>query len=306
MALVSFVVAVFRNVGSVALTHAAIRGLFADELKAHDYEIVFVDDGSDDGSLDELVRLHQADPKVHVVSFTRNFGQMSAIVAGFHEARGDAVINISADLQDPISLAAQMVAEWERGHEVVACYRAGRDDPFGARLTSSLAYGLLRLSVPQLPPGGFDYVLLDRKAVDFFNSIRSRARFFQAEVLWPGYRTAFLPYHRARREHGRSQYTIWKKMRNFLDAAIDASYAPIRGLAGAGFLLALVGFFWGATIVVSWLLGTTPFQGWAPIMVGLLTIGGMNMVLLGIVGEYVWRIFDELRSRPHYVVRQRY
>ena len=303
---VSIVVAVYQNVGTVAETHRRIQDVFRAQLQRHSYELVFVDDGSRDGSLDELLRLRAEDSAVKVVTFTRNFGQMAAMLAGFREATGDAVINISADLQDPIDLVPKMIEQWEAGAETVICYRTGRADTWTARATSKVAYALLRRALPQIPPGGFDVVLMDRRVMDAFNAIGVRHRFFQGDLLWTGYRLAFIPYERQARTVGRSQYNFGKRLKNFIDAFLDASYLPIRFISLVGTLTAGLGFLWAISIVVSWLAGDAPFTGWAPLMVAVLVVGGLIMLMLGMIGEYVWRINEEVRKRPNYVVRDRY
>src|SRR5262249_18834299 len=159
--------------------------------------------GSDDGSLKELLAIRDRDANVRVITLTRNFGQMAAILAGLKHATGDMVVQLSADLQDPIALVPQMVAEYERGSEVVACPGEHREDPMSRRLSSRIIYGILRLSLPQIPPGGFDYILLDRKVVDAFNAVDVRNRFFQGDILWFGYKTTFIPYTRPKRTIGR-------------------------------------------------------------------------------------------------------
>lgn len=303
---ISFVVAVYRNAGAITKTYAKIRELFATSLPGYDYEFVFVDDGSDDGSLDEILALRATDERVKAVSFTRNFGQMAAMLAGFAHATGAAAINISADLQDPAELIPQMIAEWSVGSEIVVCYRTDRSDTFSAKLFSKIAYGALRISIPQIPPGGFDFVLMDRVVLDEFNSIDVRNRFFQGDLLWTGYRTHFIPYVRLKRTIGKSQYNIAKKLKNFLDAFLDASYLPIRFISLAGVVTAALGVLYSVTIVASWMRHATPFAGWAPLMIVVLIVGGLIMVMLGIIGEYVWRIYDEVRKKPNYVVRRKY
>jgi len=303
---ISITIAVYRNEGALARTHATLAELFAGALSSYEHEIVFVDDGSDDRSLAELLQIRERDARVKVLSFTRNFGQMAAMLAGFEHATGDAVINLSADLQDPPELIPQMVERWSGGSDVVIAYRSERADGFAARLHSRLAYALLRLSIPKLPAGGFDYVLMSRRAMDTFNAVDVRNRFFQGDVLWAGYPTSLIPYARQKRTIGRSQYTFWKKTKNFLDAFLDASYLPIRFISATGVVTAFVGFAWALSVVVTWALGRTPFPGWAPIMMSVMIIGGLNMLMLGIVGEYVWRIYDEVRRKPNYVIRDRY
>lgn len=303
---ISFVVAVYRNAGAITKTYEKITGVFARDLPGYDYEFVFVDDGSDDGSLAEILALREHDERVKAITFTRNFGQMAAMLAGLSNASGEAAINISADLQDPAELIPQMIARWEAGSEIVVCYRTDRSDTLSAKLFSKFAYGALRMAIPQIPPGGFDFVLMDRVALDEFNNIDVRNRFFQGDLLWTGYRAAFIPYVRLKRTIGKSQYNIRKKLKNFLDAFLDASYLPIRFISLAGFVTAALGVLYSITIVASWMLNETPFSGWAPLMIAVLVVGGLIMVMLGIIGEYIWRIYDEVRKKPNYVVRKKY
>jgi dolichol-phosphate mannosyltransferase len=304
---ISFVVAVYHNEGAISKTHEKIQGVFASQLAQHDYEIVFIDDGSKDGSLREILEIRDKDPQhVKAITFTRNFGQMAAMLAGFREATGDAVINISADLQDPVELIPQMVEKWEGGAETVICYRTDRSDTLSAKLFSRFAYSVLRMSLPQIPPGGFDFVLMDRKVMDAFNAIDVRHRFFQGDLLWTGYRTSFIPYVRQQRTIGKSQYNFGKKLKNFLDAVLDASYLPIRFISLVGIITSALGVLYSLSIFVTWLRGDTPFEGWAPIMIAILLVGGLIMVMLGVIGEYVWRINEEVRKRPNYVVRDKF
>lgn len=303
---ISFVVAVYHNEGAITRTHDKIRDVFAHDLSAYEYEIVFVDDGSKDGSLEELMLLRDQDRNVKIITFTRNFGQMAAMLAGFKEATGDAVINISADLQDPVELIPQMVEKWQNGAETVICYRTDRSDTLAAKVFSRLAYGVLRISLPQIPPGGFDFVLMDRKVMDEFNAIDVRHRFFQGDLLWTGYRTSFIPYVRLERTIGKSQYNFAKKLKNFLDGVLDASYLPIRFISLAGIITSLLGVLYSISIAFSWFRGEAPFTGWAPIMITILLVGGLIMVMLGVIGEYVWRINEEVRKRPNYVIRDKF
>jgi dolichol-phosphate mannosyltransferase len=303
---ISFVVAVYHNEGALTATYNQIRQLFEASINEHDFEMIFVDDGSKDGSLAEVLAIRQTDPRVKVITFTRNFGQMAAMLAGFKETTGDAVVNISADLQDPVELVQHMLESWQAGSEIVICYRTDRADTWSSKVFSRLAYGILRLSLPQIPPGGFDFVLMDRKVMDEFNAIDVRHRYFQGDLLWTGYRTSFIPYVRRKRTIGRSQYNFSKKLKNFLDAVLDSSYLPIRFISLVGVVTSLLGVLYSISIVISWARGETPFEGWAPLMIVILLVGGMIMVMLGVIGEYVWRINEEVRKRPNYVVRDRF
>ena len=164
-----------------------------------------MDDGSDDGSLAELLRVRQGDSRVRIISFTRNFGQMAAILAGLKAATGDLVLHLSADLQDPVELIPRMVRDYEAGSELVIAHREEREDAWTSRVTSRLFYRIIRLSFPQLPAGGFDYVLMARRVVESFNNIEIRNRFFQGDLPWMGYKTTFIPYTRVKYTIGRSR-----------------------------------------------------------------------------------------------------
>jgi glycosyltransferase involved in cell wall biosynthesis len=303
---ISFVIPVYRNERAITITYEKIVAMCQADLAGYDREFVFVDDGSDDGSLAELLAIRQRDPKVRVITFTRNFGQMAAILAGLKAATGDLVLHLSADLQDPVELIPRMVQQFESGAEVVVAYRENREDRLTSRLTSRVFYGIVRLSFPNIPPGGFDYVAMARKVVDAFNSFEVRNRFFQGDVLWLGYRTAFIPYTRAKRTIGKSQYTFAKRLKNSLDAILDSSYLPIRFISLVGVLTALTGFLYAVDIVYARLRHDVPATGIAAIMVLVLVIGGLLMLMLGIIGEYVWRIYDEVKGKPNYVVREIY
>lgn len=302
MQTISFVIPVYRNEGAVSLTYAKIKGALAQHLAEYDYEFVFVDDGSDDNSLAELRRLREDDPRVRIVSFTRNFGQMAAILAGLKHAAGDLIVHLSADLQDPAELIPRMVRAFEEGSELVVGHRAEREDKWTSRVTSRLFYRIIRMSFPQMPAGGFDYVLMGRRVVDSFNGIEVRNRFFQGDLLWMGYKTTFIPYTRAKRTIGRSQYTFAKRLKNSIDAILDSSYLPIRFISLAGAFTALTGFLYALNIAYTRFRHDTPFTGWAPIMILILIIGGVIMLMLGIIGEYIWRIYDEVKRKPNYVV----
>ena len=300
---ISYVIPVYHNEGSIEKTWKAIRHIFDSDLFEYEYEVIFVDDGSKDGSTAEMRRVAKQDSNVRLIHFTRNFGQIAAIIAGYERATGDAVINMSADLQDPVELTVEMIGKWRGGSDVVVGHRSDRDDSFAAGLFSRLAYGALRISNPSIPVGGFDFVLLSRRALNIFLTFRGRNRFFQGDILWSGLPASFIPYVRRRREVGKSQYSFSKKLKLFYDFLLDGSYLPIRLMSLCGGLIALVGIIYAAIIVILRITGSAPFQGWAPIMVAILVIGGGIMFMLSIVGEYLWRILDEIKAKPLYVIK---
>lgn len=302
---VSAVVPVFGNGETVAETCRRLRAIHSERFSHLELEIVFVDDGSPDASWQHLLELQKEYPGVvRLVKLSRNFGQVNAILAGYGAARGEAIVTISADLQDPVLVAAQMIEAWEQGNEVVIAHRASREDDLSSTFFSRLAYGFARKANPRIPPGGFDYVLLSRRAAQLFCSFRGGHRFFQGDVLWLGLPTVFIPYARTRRREGKSGWTFSKKFKYFTDLILDSSYLPIRLMSGLGIAFASAGLLYALVIVVAWFRHSTPFVGWAPLMITLLTVGGLIMFMLGVIGEYIWRIYDDVKQRPQYIVEK--
>lgn len=303
---ISVVIPVYNNEGSLAL----LTGRLIQSIKSYNplfaYELVFINDGSKDKSLEVLYKLRTQDDNIVVINFSRNFGQMAGILAGWAHASGDAVINISADLQDPPEQITLMLGEWEKGNEIVINYREARQDNVSSAFTSKIAYKLFKYSLPSLPPGGFDYALLDRKPMNAINSIPEKNRFYQGDILWVGFTIKYLPYVRVKREHGKSGYNFTKRFGNFMTAFLNVSYFPIRLMSLIGFVTAATGFIYSITILYAYLFHETPFQGWAPIMMVLLIVGGLLMIMLGIIGEYIWRIYDEVKHKPNYIIKDIY
>lgn len=302
---VDFVIPVFRNEGSIEITFNKIKDLFESKLTDFDYRVIFVNDGSDDGSLAEIEGIHQRMPNnVKVISFSRNFGQVPALVAGFSRADSDVVINISADLQEPIELVAQMIEKWQEGNKVVISYRIDREDSKIAMITSNVFYKLMNFANSSIPVGGFDMVLLDRQAVNEFNRIRERNRFFQGDITYLGFPLEYIPFKRQKRTIGKSQWTIGKKLKYFIDGLLNTSYFPIRMMSFLGFLFSFLGFVYGFVVAIERFFYNAPFKGYAPIVILILGIGGLIMIMLGVIGEYIWRIYDEVRGKPYYIIEK--
>jgi dolichol-phosphate mannosyltransferase len=301
---ISFVLPVFRNAGSIYKSYERIVALAAK--MQFDYEVMFVNDGSDDGSLEEILQTRASDPKVKALSFSRNFGQVAAIVAGFRAITGEACVLMSADLQDPIEKVEEMINHWQNGTDMAICYRADREDSTFARMTSAFFYKLIKTALPKMPKGGFDFMLMDKKVVEVFNQLDERNRFFQGDILWLGFNTTFIPYSRVKRTIGKSQWSFSKKLKYFIDGWLNTSYIPIRMMSLFGLVTALSGFLYALVIVYARMVNKTPFSGFAPIMIVLLIIGGVIMLMLGIIGEYLWRTYDETRKRPLYIVDKKF
>lgn len=303
--LLSVVVPVYRTRDTLVETCRRVIQVHRENFQDLGLELVFVDDGCPDGSWHELLALQAINPElVRLVKLSRNFGQVSAILAGYEAARGDAVVTMSADLQDPTQVIAQMVEHWRNGVEVVIAHRDSRNDEVAATFFSRIAYGFARRANPRIPKGGFDFLLLSRRAATILRSFNGRHRFFQGEVLWLGLPTSFLPYVRERRAVGVSGWTFAKKFKYFTDLILDSSYFPIRLMSGLGIAFASSGLLYALVIVVAWFRHSTPFEGWAPLMVTLLLVGGLIMFMLGVIGEYIWRIYDDVKQRPQYIVEK--
>ena len=301
---ISYVIPVYHNQGSIEQTWSSIVALYKGDLADYEYEIVFVNDGSRDGSYAEMKNVAAKDVNVRLINFTRNFGQIAAIVAGYQHSTGDAIVNMSADLQDPVELTVEMVSKWRAGSDVIVGHRSDREDSFAARTFSKFAYGALRMSNPTIPEGGFDFVLMSRPALELFLSYKGRNRFFQGDILWAGLPITFLPYIRRKRTVGKAQYSFGKKLKLFYDFLLDGSYLPIRLMSISGVTCAFLGIIYACVIIFLRLIGRSPFQGWAAIMVAILLIGGALMFMLSIIGEYLWRILDEIKAKPLYIIKK--
>jgi dolichol-phosphate mannosyltransferase len=301
----SIVIPVYFNEGCLIPVMQAIRqGVIARNPQLS-CEIIFVDDGSGDNSLEELLKIQKNNPEtVKVIKLTRNFGQSSAQLAGFAHARGRCVITMSADGQDPPDLISDMLnAYFREGYEIAVCTRRGRDESRYRIMTSKFFYTLIKkLAFPDLPSGGFDFFLLGERALKVFMRNMDTHPFFQGQVLWMGFRTKFIEYKRSQRIAGRSRWTFGKKLTYLIDGVLAYSYFPLRMSSFVGIVTALLGFIYAISIFFSWLLFGHPVKGWAPLMIVLLVIGGFLLLMLGIIGEYIWRTLAQTRNRDMYII----
>ncbi len=306
---VSLIVPVYFNEGALADTFAAIRDQVVARHPHRVFEIIFIDDGSQDRSLEVLLQLRAQYPQwVTVIQLTRNFGQLGAIRAGFEHARGQAVVVMSADGQDPPELINEMIREhFENHHEIVLCHRTGRDESRYRIWTSRLFYAFMRrFCFPNMPAGGFDYFLLGRHALQSVLANRESHSFLQGQILWTGYQPKCIGYHRRQRQSGTSRWTFGKKLTYLIDGVMGYSFLPIRLASLLGVLFSVLGFAYALVIFVLKILGGIPMKGWAPLMMMILILGGIQMLVLGIIGEYVWRTLAQSRQRPPYLIARVY
>jgi dolichol-phosphate mannosyltransferase len=303
--LVSVVIPVYYNEGNIPVTWKALKATLDDLPEDLRWEVVFVDDGSGDRSFVKLCELQeQAPDHVRIVKLTRNFGQTAAILAGLQTIRGSCCVVMSADLQDPPELILEMVRHWSRGaHKIVLATRTYREDKFLSRWGSRIFYRLMRrFAVPNMPEGGFDFFLLDRHVVDLLNRIEEKNTFLQGQILWTGFAPEVIPYKRRKREIGVSRWTLSKKAKYFIDGFVTYTVAPIRFISLVGLVVSMLSFAYAVAIILSRLLWGIPIKGWAPIMVSVLALSGVQMLVLGIIGEYLWRNYHETRRHPNFIV----
>jgi glycosyltransferase involved in cell wall biosynthesis len=303
----SCVLPVYFNEGSLTHTFNELKEHVIDANPGYVAEIIFVDDGSGDGSFKELVGLRKENPGlIKIVKLTRNFGQAGALMAGFSQARGRCVVAMSADGQDPAELINEMIkAYFDEHYEVVICHREERDEPYSRKLASEIFYSLTRrLSFPNMPVGGFDFFLLGRRALQVLLRNTESHPFMQGQILWTGFPPKYLSYRRRKREIGESRWTLGKKITYLIDGVMSYSSMPIRIMSVAGALIASTGFLYAFLIIATKLIWGSPIQGWAALMVVSLTLGGLQLLMLGVIGEYMWRTLAQTRDRDAYVIEE--
>ncbi|MHC1781617.1 MAG: glycosyltransferase family 2 protein [Anaerolineaceae bacterium] len=299
----SIIVPVYFNQENLPDTIPQLLGL-AKMIPACDLELIFVDDGSGDESLKILLEFQKNAPdNIKVIKLTRNFGSMAAIQAGFSMASGDCVGMISADLQDPPELFQEMVTYWEKGIKAVFAVRQDRHDAGLQKFFSNSYYSLIRnFALKNYPTGGFDFFLIDRQIVAELNKIQEKNTNLMSLIYWLGFKPVMIPYTRRARPKGKSRWTFGKKIKLFIDTFVAFSYFPIRLLSGIGFLVAVSSFLYGLFILLYWMFFSIDVKGWVPSMLIMTFTGGLQMTMLGVLGEYLWRTLDEVRRRPPFVI----
>ncbi len=271
-----------------------------------DFELIFVDDGSSDGSFAVLQEMSDRDGRVRVIKFSRNFGHQIAITAGIDHARGDAVVVMDADLQDPPEVVREMVERWRQGYDVVYAERIEREGESRMKLwTAAAFYRLLsRLVSIRIPVDVGDFRLLSRRATNELRHLREKDRFVRGLVSWIGFKQTGVQYQRAKRLAGETKYPFRKMFKFALDGITSFSTVPLKLATWLGYAASLFAFLYLASVFVQKAVGIT-VEGWATIMVAMLFLGGVQLICLGILGEYIGRIFNEIKPRPMYVVEER-
>jgi len=271
------------------------------------YEVIFVDDGSGDESLSVLRGICQNSDHVRVVSLSRNFGHQIAVTAGMQHASGDAVIVMDADLQHPVELLPQMIAKWKEGFDVVYTVRTSTEGAgFFKRTTSRLFYKLMNgMTRTPIIPGSADFRLMDRKVVDSLNQMKEHSRFLRGMVSWSGFKQTGIPFTAARRYHGSSSYSVRSMIRFGLDGVTSFSSMPLRLSAILGLIAAFVGLPYGLWAIYVKLFTDSTVPGWTSLIVITLFLGGVQLICLGVIGEYIGRIYEEVKDRPLFLTQER-
>jgi dolichol-phosphate mannosyltransferase len=302
---VSIVIPVYYNEENIPVTWAALQATLARMPQNHRWEVVFVEDGSGDRSFERLTELLEKAPgRIRIVKLSRNFGQAAAILAGFRESRGDCCVVMSADLQDPPELILEMVERWAGGkRKIVLGTRVDREDGRFSAWASRTFYRMMRrFAIPNMPEGGFDFFLVDRRVVDFVNDCNEKNTFLQGQNLWTGFEPELIPYVRRRREIGSSRWTLAQRIKYLVDGFVTYTVTPIRVITLVGLVVSILSFSYASFIFFAKLFWRVPVEGWSPIMISILMLSGVLMIMLGVIGEYLWRSYHETRKLPNFVV----
>jgi polyisoprenyl-phosphate glycosyltransferase len=302
--LLSIIVPVFNEAENLPRLHAAVS-LVTATLDL-DWEFVFVDDGSTDATWAAIEALRTHDPAVTALRFSRNFGSHVAIAAGLDHCRGDAAVIMAADLQDPPEVLREFVARWRDGFHIVWGARIGRDD---GRIRSWLMrrfYTLVRhYAIPTYPAEGTgSFCLITRPVIGVFRQCAERNRLTFGLIAWSGFRETQVPYHRPRRASGESKWSAGRLVKSAIDTFAGFSYAPIRAISYLGLVVSMISFLVSFYVLINKLFFGTKVEGWTSVMLTVLILGGVQLVMIGVLGEYLWRVLEEARGRPLYIVER--
>lgn len=299
---ISIIIPVYFNQDNLEPLYADIQKKFIDVIDSQ-YEIVMVDDGSQDDSLTKMKKLSAMDSNIKIFHLSRNFGSHAAILCGLEKCTGDCAVIKAADLQEPTELILDMVESWRHGNNVVLALRKGREEGKKQTAFANLYYWIVRkFALPSMPKGGFDAFLIDRKVINVLLSLDERNSALTGQLLWSGFRTGHVYYVRKAREVGTSKWTLKKKINLVLDTLFSFSSVPIKIVSTVGFFASLGAFIWSVFVIASKIFGYIEVSGWTTLMILNLWSFGIIMLTLGVLGEYLWRTFDASRNRPPYIV----
>ncbi len=302
MSKISIVIPVYYNEDTLMMLYKDMQEKILDQLG--DYEIVMVDDGSGDDSYKVMQEIQALDPEnVKLVKLSRNFGEHAAILAGLTQCTGDCAVTKQADLQEDSTLILEMYESWKRGNKVVIAVREERDEGAIKKLFANLYYAIVRKCIDKnMPKGGFDCYLLDRQVIKVLEMLDEKNSALTLQVLWVGFQSEKIYFHRKDREVGKSRWTFSKKFKLVMDSMMSFSYFPIRFMSGVGVFFAICSFLWIIEVIVEYFVIGTPIRGWSSLMCLILLSTGLILLMLGMIGEYVWRALDASRNRPPFII----
>ena len=300
----SIIAPIYNEIDNLSELYRRIKEVMDSTGK--EWELVLVDDGCTDGSTEKIRELAEMDKCVRPVIFARNFGHQIAVTAGLDYARGDAMVIIDADLQDPPEVILDLAGKWQEGYEVVYAVRAEREGESWFKLwTASLFYRIIfRITDVKIPLDTGDFRLLDRKVVNVMNSMRERHRFLRGMAAWVGFKQIGVEYKRAARHAGETKYPLKKMLMLALNAITSFSYFPLQVATYFGFGAAGIAILAIPIVVYMRMTGSQAFFGQATTLISVLFLGGVQLISLGVLGEYIGRLYDEAKGRPLYIVRE--
>ena len=299
---VSVVIPVFQNKNSLQEVDDRLSRIFKTEFPDLAYEVIYVDDGSTDGSYEELLNIAKKNSNARVLKLSKNFGQFAANTAGFSKASGDIVVSTTADLQDPPEVIVDLLNGILDGKDIMLAVRSKVRESLFRKFTSWLHYRLVALSVPSYPSRGFDFWAANKRAFSALMSFNDVIRGYQVDLLSIGFERGIVEYEKQKRVHGKSQYSFFKRLNVSFNQIFASAFWPLRCVTYLGVLFTSFGIIYSARLVYQYFYLEIPFLGWTPIMILLLMIGGLIMFSLGIIGEYLWRIYFEIKRRPLYFI----
>lgn len=302
---VSLVAPFYNESGNVLEFFRRVAAIAAS-LPQYDVEVIAVNDGSRDATWNELLQAREAYPWVHLVDLSRNFGKEAALTAGLDRAHGDAVVPIDSDLQHPPELLIQMLEQWEQGAEVVLARRMDRHTDGKLQKISATSFYRFHnmISNVQVPMDVGDFRLMDRRVVQALKQLPENHRFMKGLFAWVGFRTVTIPYDHTDRHAGKSSFNFWKLWNLALEGITSFSTAPLKIWTYVGFSVSLLALLYGALIVLRTLVQGVDVPGYASLMAGFMFLGGVQLIGIGVLGEYVGRIYHEVKRRPVYLVRE--
>jgi len=304
---ISVVIPVYYNADVLMETHSTLKRVLEEHAAKFDYEMIFVDDGSKDESYRVMQEISAIDPKVKLVKLSKNHGAYVAILSGMNYATGDAVVFLAADLQDPPELIPQMYDEWALGNkrDLVLCVRQSRSDPFFSKLFSAAFYKIFRaLVLPEYPKTGFDLCMINKQQAKILVDMDEKNSHLTVQIIWLGFGRRFLNYHRRERKHGKSRWSFFKRLKLAFDTFFGFSARPLRIASFIGMLTWVPAVLLALYVILRKIILDAPLFGTPALIASIFVTGGLILLSIGIVGEYLWRNFDATRKRPTFIVEE--